>query len=276
MKEYKNIIIFVLFMFTLTLFLNIFKSNINYRENYEDKDKKKFRAITVTTTSDNIVTSDSNGNLNSTTINNLTQKGINIGQWGIYSDSSKNLCFIRTDLDNVDPICMNGNTISNGGGMITSPRNSVKAWVIFKASSFIDTKDIHNFNSITDSAVIKNLTSKKTGSGIAGWDDGFNIKNIERKANDPGHPARPDTYIITFITPMTNENYAVYLGQGDAYGVAGHSWLNVLGINKKTTNYVEITIKGDATQGGAGGAIASPWWERATNRDFIMNVMIYQ
>ena len=272
MKEYTNIIIFLLFMFTLTLFLNIFKSNINYRENYEDKDKKKFRAITVTTTSDNIVTSDSNGNLNSTTINNLTQKGINIGPWGIYSDTSKKLCFIRTDLENVEPICMNGDTVSNGGGIITSPRNSVKAWVTFKASSFKDTKDIANFNSITDPAVIKTLTSKTTGYGIVGWDDGFNIKSIERKTSVPNNSGRPDTYIISFATPMSNNNYSVYLGQGDTNGVNGHSYMTSSGIIEKTNNSVTLLIRGDNPNTG----IPSPWWERSSGFDYIMNIMVYQ
>jgi hypothetical protein len=171
---------------------------------------------------------------------------------------------------------MNGKKVSEGGGMITSPRNSTKAWVTFKSSSFVDTKDLSNYTSST--GITKELTKQSSGSTDPGWTDGYNIKKIERSVS-PGCSvhSRPDTYKIYFNTAMKDDKYSVYLGQGDPFGVPSHTWLNLLGVKNKTTEYVEIRIRGDyngANRDAVHGSVMIPYWEK--DQDFIMSVMIYQ
>jgi hypothetical protein len=262
MKNY-----WILFLIILFLVICINSNNLNKPLKYKEHYNKKFKLTTPVT---KIVTLDSSGNLDSSSIDTLTSNGINIGKWGIYQDTNNNLCFQRNDLTSTtDPICFNGNTISNGGGTITSPRNSVKAWVTFNSTSFVDgNKQLYNYPTLSETQVTKVLTKKSTGISDPGWNDGFNILRIVRLA--PNNADRPDTYQLYFSTPMKDDKYAVLLGQGDPNGVPGHSWQNLLGVTKKTTEYVELYIKGDYPS----GAIVAPWYEN--NRNFIMSVMIYQ
>jgi hypothetical protein len=125
----------------------------------------------VSVLNDQIVTSDSSGNLKTTGLNNLTSLGMNIGKWGIYQDTSDKLCFKRTNIDSTNPICFNGDTVSNGGGVILSPRNSIKAWVTFRHRSSFRPEENGEYITI----------SKKADSNTStGWDDGYNIEKIER------------------------------------------------------------------------------------------------
>jgi hypothetical protein len=264
MYKYFFVIVIILF------FLNLIKvNNCKKIDNYKEHYNKKFKSINTPLTK--IVTLDSSGNLDTTNIDTLTTNGININKWGIYQVNNNNLCFQRNDLlATTEPICFNGDTISNGGGRISSPRNSVKAWVNFNSTSFVDVnKQLYNYPSLSESQVTKTLTKKSSGSSDPGWNDGFNILKIVRLTSDKD-VNRPDTYRIFFNTPMKDDKYAVLLGQGDPNGLSSNSWQNLLGITNKTTEFVEIFIRGDHPN----GTVVAPWYD--TNRNFIMNVMIYQ
>ena len=263
MNNLSNLLIGILIIILITFILN--KKN---KKNMKEKYIRKFKSANAPSTK--IVTSDSNGNLDTVDINTLTNNGINIGKWGIFEDNN-NLCFQRNDLSSTtEPICFNGDTVSNGGGIISSPRNSVKAWVTFNSTSFVDGNDLWNYPAKTESQVTKVLTKKSTGSTNPGWTDGFNILKIVRSTSDKD-ANRPDTYTIYFNTPMKDDKYAVLLGQGDPNGLANKSWQNLLGVTKKTTEYVEIFIRGDHPDGW----VVAPWADK-NNRNFIMSIMIYQ
>lgn len=229
-----------------------------YRENFE---QNKFQAP-VPTTSSEIVVSDSSGNLTTSTLDTITSKGLNIGKWGIYQDTNKQLCFIRNDIDSAQPFCFNGDHTAEGGGIMSGAKNSVRAWVTFKASSFADKPG-------TYVAANKSLTSKASGSE-KGWDDAFNITSVERSGVVAAD--RPDTYKITFKNPMPNDSYVVLLGQGDPTGVKDYSYVNVTGIKEKSKNYFTIFIRSDG--GGKGTAVRASWY--GSEGDTLISAMVLQ
>jgi len=252
----------------ILLLILIIINSLNFsKKKFENYKKINFKVSPFTSSTKKIVTSDSNGNLDTSLIDDITSSGIKINNWGIYQDSSKNLCFIRTDIDNTEPICFNGNLLSNGGGYISSPRNSIKAWVSFSSTSFVDGNDLGNYPNKTN--VTKILNKKSSGDTDPGWSDAFNISKIERICSGYDNN-RPDKYKIYFSTPMKDDKYGVSLGQGDPNGLPNQSWQNLLGVINKTTEYVEIYIKGDHPN----GFIVAPWYD--TGRKFLMSIMIYQ
>jgi hypothetical protein len=278
---YIIIVILLLFIIYNSNCFTVKNSNTN-KENFinpptnKESKPKTIKGVTFKETNvntDKLIFVDKEGNMKTDSDGTSFTSGIPIKSWKIYEDASKNLCFIRSDLENVEPICMNGKKVSEGGGMITSPRNSTKAWVTFNTTSFADTgKDLHKYPSLTN--VTKELTKQSTESTEPGWQDGYNIKKIERFAIRDQN--RPDTYKIYFNTAMKDNKYSVYLGQGDPNGVPNCSWLNLLGVKNKTKEHVEIYIRGDYGSDKCMGAVVAPWYKDDKDRDFIISVMIYQ
>lgn len=106
MKILQNVLALIIL---LVIFNIIITPKNNLKENYDNKQKKlksiSFKA--VPTSSEKIVFSNSNGDLNTYTKDEVFSDGIKFGDWTISQDSSKNLCFKRTD--QTKNICLTSN-----------------------------------------------------------------------------------------------------------------------------------------------------------------------